>query len=153
MQRNSSDKCVFCNSTIQDNDPVVCFQFEGTKAITYHENCYKAYIEQFNRFRKAVKKINSGEFNKILDKESKNDIKPVCVPDQQEENCICPICLYNVADMVLLPCYHRLCSECLLDWRRKTVSKKQPGTKCCFCRRYIDKSVPYATLKQEQQTA
>lgn len=77
---------------------------------------------------------------------------PTSVPNQSERDCICPVCLENVADTILLPCHHKLCSQCLLDWRGRTARSSQVGmcclicmlligTRCCICRSLITKTI------------
>ena len=69
-------------------------------------------------------KWNANNIQTILE-EIRNS--PTSVPNQDEENCTCPVCLENIADTVLLPCHHRLCTQCLLDWRGRTARSKQAG--------------------------
>ena len=53
---------------------------------------------------------------------------PISLPNEEESNYTCPICMYNIADTMLLPCHHKICSSCLLDWRGRTARSKQAGT-------------------------
>ena len=82
---------------------------------------------------------------------------PKSISTQADENLVCPICMDKRADQLLQPCGHRLCSLCLQNWRRKSLTKNLPGrnsidycfewvysfvgTACCFCRLLIKEIV------------
>ena len=74
------------------------------------------YVSRSNRYGQTYLHASSTE-----------SVSPLSIPDQSEVNCVCPICMDNRADSLLLPCGHRTCSDCLLDWRRKSICKSLPG--------------------------
>lgn len=108
---------------------------------------YKSYRAKFALLQNVIRCINDGSYivltgvdcnvqNRLEQKRPLATLS-LAVPNQSERDYVCPICFEHVADQLLLPCHHRLCAECLLDWRRKSLLKKHKGTQCCFCRQTI----------------
>jgi hypothetical protein len=49
-----------------------------------------------------------------------------------EDEALCQICLSADADVTMLPCSHRLCSECLIPEIKRTQTQKvRPKTRAC----------------------
>ncbi|CBK20856.2 uncharacterized protein [Blastocystis hominis] len=139
--------CAYCFQEIQDATHIVSLQFSPEQVVTFHPKCYKSYRAKFALLQNVIRCINDGSYivltgvdcnvqNRLEQKRPLATLS-LAVPNQSERDYVCPICFEHVADQLLLPCHHRLCAECLLDWRRKSLLKKHKGTQCCFCRQTI----------------
>ena len=129
--------CTYCFQEIPDATHIVSLQFSPEQVVTFHPQCYKSYRAKFALLQNVIRCINDGSYINRLEQKKPLATFSLAVPDQSERDYVCPICFEHVADRLLLPCHHRLCAECLLDWRRKSLLKKHKGTQCCFCRQTI----------------
>lgn len=129
--------CQYCFQPVQASDSVTSLQFDRERRVLFHDDCYIAFRRKCVILSRGLRALHDGSYLTYLHASSTESVSPLSIPDQSEVNCVCPICMDNRADSLLLPCGHRTCSDCLLDWRRKSICKSLPGTACPFCRRII----------------
>lgn len=80
-------------------------------------------------------------------KNEEEDDEVVSVPTDVPEEFCCPICyeqmkIHNKKPMILYPCGHTICEECLKQYEETSHNQK-----CCMCnQKYTQSSVNYALL-------
>ena len=139
--------CVYCFKLISEKDQKVVLEFDKNRSVFFHEswfvflltviNSHHDFCRKCTIIRKACTALRNGtcsvfylmhyDEQELNERNKCTSYSPLSIPDQAEDNCICPICMDRRADSLLLPCRHRLCSDCILDWRRKSLSKRIPG--------------------------
>eukprot|EP01130_Rhizamoeba_saxonica_P011925 TRINITY_DN4980_c0_g1_i1.p1 TRINITY_DN4980_c0_g1~~TRINITY_DN4980_c0_g1_i1.p1 ORF type:complete len:675 (-),score=203.95 TRINITY_DN4980_c0_g1_i1:1082-3106(-) len=88
---------------------------------------------------------NIEEFMETMEKEGYIRIKDGCssIENVTKRSCTCFACYSNFADIIILPCCHTLCSQCL---------KQSKGTrKCEFCSVNIEKYMPIPNQGKNRQ--
>ncbi|KAK8792639.1 hypothetical protein WA171_002591, partial [Blastocystis sp. BT1] len=135
----SSVFCAYCFNLILENEKCVILEYDEKRRVSFHDSCYHEFCRKCTLIRKACIALRSGQYSELIERDKCTTYSPLSIPDQAEDNCVCPICMDRRADSLLFPCRHRMCSDCILDWRRKSLSKRIPGTTCCICRRLIER--------------
>ena len=129
--------CMYCFGPVEDENDAVLLPFSPHQVVSFHTDCYECYCEKCSILQRALQSLIDGSYKTRIHPKEKQTILTTTVPDQAEKDYTCPICFDRIADRLLLPCHHRICNECLLDWRRNSLRKKHKGTQCCFCRQTI----------------
>ena len=139
------------NSSCKDNNSVpkkiVELEIQGDKINNFNKieklvmkNLRKKHVNEIESLIYAIDNLKTNhiyESKKLEDLNKKKDnldsfledVKSEFIDKQNNDsNLVCPICLDNYVNVVLIPCGHLVCKNCLND-----ISKSE----CFKCRNYI----------------